>query len=58
MDKTLNQEDIKNLLVMLQRVDLKGNEAMAVATLQVKLSNMVEKVEEVINDKPAGKTKN
>lgn len=37
----LNQEDIKNLLAIIARVDIKGSEATAVAILQQKLNGMV-----------------
>lgn len=37
----LTQEELKNIGVLLQRVDLKGNEAMAVAQLQVKINNLL-----------------
>lgn len=36
-----NNEELKNLSVLLQRVNLKGNEALAVAQLQVKIQNLV-----------------
>lgn len=39
-----NNEELKNIGVLLQRVDLKGNEALAVATLQMKISKMLEPV--------------
>lgn len=54
----LEQEDIKNLLVMMQRVDLKGNEALTIAQLQLKLQDMLKKeVEEIKSDKSTKDTK-
>ena len=37
----LTQEELKNIAVLLQRVSLTGNEAMAVAQLQVKINNLL-----------------
>lgn len=42
MDKNIfTQEELKNIAVLLQRVDLKGNEALAVAQLQVKIGGLI-----------------
>lgn len=35
------QEELKNIGVLLQRVDLKGNEAVAVAQLQIKINGLL-----------------
>lgn len=35
------QEELKNLAVLISRVDLKGNEAIAVAQLQVKIQGLL-----------------
>lgn len=37
----LNQEDIKNISVLLQRVNLTGNEAIPVAKLQLKIAELI-----------------
>lgn len=37
----LTNEELKNILVLLSRVNLTGAEAMAVAQLQVKINNLV-----------------
>lgn len=37
----LNQEELKNLSVLLQRVNLTGNEAIAVAKLQLKVAELI-----------------
>lgn len=37
----LTQEDIKNILALISRADIKGGEATAVAILQQKLGGMV-----------------
>jgi hypothetical protein len=41
---TLTQEDIKNILVLIARADIKGGEAIGIVTLQQKLSGMLEPV--------------
>lgn len=38
---TLTQEDIKNILVLIARADIKGGEAIGIVTLQQKLSGML-----------------
>jgi len=38
----LNHEELKNLSVLIQRVDLKGNEAMPVAILQQKIAKLMQ----------------
>lgn len=37
----LNQEELKNLSVLLQRVNLTGNEAIPVAKLQLKIAELI-----------------
>jgi len=37
----MNQEELKIIWTLLQRVDLKGSEATAAANVMVKLSNMI-----------------
>ncbi len=39
----LTQEEIKNILVLISRANITGNEATATAVLQQKLSGMLEK---------------
>ena len=48
---TFSNEELKNIGVLLQRVDLKGNEALAVAQLQIKINNLL-KPETVEEPKP------
>jgi len=48
--KTLNNEDIKNILALINLAPVKGSDAMTVALLQQKLSGMM------IEDLPAPTT--
>jgi len=45
---TLSQEELKNILVLISRANITGNEALAVASLQQKIGMMItpEPVEE------------
>ena len=49
----LTKEDYNNILALINRCDLKGNEATAVAVLQQKLSKLMKEfpVEETSDDK-------
>lgn len=42
----LNEENIRNALIFLNRVDLKGNEAMPMTDLQIKLQSMRAQMQE------------
>lgn len=46
------QEELKNIGVLLQRVDLKGNEAMAVAVLQQKIAKLLTPEEAPTSNEP------
>lgn len=49
----LNNEDYKNILRLLSRVDLKGNEAITLVVIQQKLSSLVtEEPKEISEFKP------
>ncbi len=37
----LTQEDLKNISTLLLRIDIKGNEALAVAQLQLKINSLL-----------------
>ena len=54
MNKDLTQEDIKNILVLIERTPLNGKEALAVAIIQEKLRALLP-VEEVKAEVPAEK---
>lgn len=41
-----SNEELKNIAVLLQRVDLKGNEAMPVAMLQSKINELLKSTPE------------
>lgn len=41
----LTQPELKNIALLLQRVNLTGNEALAVAQLQMKVNSLIEKEE-------------
>lgn len=47
----MNKTDIQNILIFLSRTTLKGEEAMTLADLQVKLSKMLETMSEEIVEK-------
>jgi hypothetical protein len=50
MDTQLTQEDYKNIIALINRADIKGNEAMAIAVLQQKIVSH-------IKEEPVEKTK-
>ena len=49
---TFSNEELKNIGVLLQRVDLKGNEALAVAQLQIKINGLLVQPTEPVEPKP------
>lgn len=46
-----NQEELKNLALLLQRVDIKGNEALPVVLLQQKIAKLLTPEESKKDDK-------
>lgn len=56
MDTQLTQEDYKNIIALINRADIKGNEAMAVAVLQQKIASHM-KEEPAKPAKPAEEVK-
>lgn len=46
MQNTLTQEDYKNILLLISRANITGNEATATAILQQKLNVLLEPVKE------------
>lgn len=48
----LTQSELKNIALLLQRVNLTGNEALAVAQLQMKVNSLIEKPEEPKTETP------
>lgn len=38
-------EELKNIATLLQRVDLKGSEALPIAQLQIKVGNLIKETE-------------
>ena len=57
-----NVQDLRNMQVFLNRTDLKGQESMAMAEIQIKISNGIQQMEnpetppETPPSTPAGKT--
>lgn len=41
MDNKLTNEDFKNISLLLNRIDLKGSEALGVATLMQKVASLI-----------------
>lgn len=54
MNTQLTQEEVKNILVLISRANITGNEATATAILQQKLNGMVTTIE-VPKDKKESK---
>ncbi len=49
----LTEQDINNALAFLNRVDLKGNESMAMTDVQIKLRQMLHEMQNPPADPPA-----